>query len=101
MAPRKLTVLIPLTILMFGASAAPVARPANVPGPAVPGPNPQKRGYDGDWLFSREADSATMPEGKLVVVTGAAEKRDYDGNWLHSRQSVNTEPEEAGAEPEN
>ena len=28
----------------------------------------------------------TTPEGKLVIVTEAAEKRGYDGDWLYSRQ---------------
>lgn len=109
MTPSKLAVLIPLTILMLGgASAAPVARPANVPGPAVPGPTPQKRGYDGDWLFSRESDSAaaptlkyeSTPEGKFVVATGPAEKRGYDGDWLYSRQSANAEPNKTGTDAE-
>jgi len=67
MAPSKLTVLIPLTILMLGASAVPVARPANVPVPVVPGPSPQKRGYDGDWLFSRESDSGMGTQERFYI----------------------------------
>ncbi|KAF8423390.1 hypothetical protein EV426DRAFT_710804 [Tirmania nivea] len=115
MAPSKLTILISFTIHMLSASAAPVARAAKVPGPSMPGPTPQKRGYDGDWLFSREPESdynsagalaptynyKTTPEGKLVVVTRVAERRGYDGDWLYSRKSVNAEPKEAGVDAEN
>lgn len=67
MAPSKLTVLIPLAILMLSASGAPVARPAKVPGPAVPGPTPHKRGYDGDWLFSRESVTGMGPQGRFNI----------------------------------
>lgn len=66
MAIVKLSVIVPLVLfLLHSAAAAPIS-----------GDLEQKRGYDGDWLYSRQSRKASPPplppfphEGNLVAAT--------------------------------
>ena len=66
MAIVKLSVIVPLVLfLLHSAAAAPIS-----------GDLEQKRGYDGDWLYSRQSRKASPPPlfpfphgGNLVAVT--------------------------------
>lgn len=67
MAIVKLSVIVPLVLfLLHSAAAAPIS-----------GDLEQKRGYDGDWLYSRQSGKASPPstptpfphEGNLVAAT--------------------------------
>ncbi|KAF8456043.1 hypothetical protein BDZ91DRAFT_801221 [Kalaharituber pfeilii] len=94
MAPAKLGLIFTLALVSLGTTAAPVAdnnTPEGLALAAAAGGHGVKRGYDGDWLYSREDASANNPIGK-VTVSGEGltpeKKRGYDGDWLYSRKTA-------------